>query len=219
MFLIVAALVSNWCDAQTILSGSELFGKDRKNGFYMTLSIEDKYLEKDWPTFLSRFGNVSQTKETYTIPAASIPDLTSEPVTVTSKIISEQRGKTKIFASFEIGGVAVSQELDGYAAVEKLMKDFYTYAMQYEDVRLAEKDAGESQKNYDRVKKTGSRIARDIERNKREKESLLKKIEDNKLELEKLLQEQTANLQDLENAKIAIEEKQKSLNTVKNRKP
>ncbi len=28
--------------AQTILSGSEVFGKDRKEGFYMTLNIEKK---------------------------------------------------------------------------------------------------------------------------------------------------------------------------------
>ena len=36
--------------------------------------------------------------------------------------------------------------------------------MQNEDVRLAERDAEESQKNLDRVNKTGDRIARDIEK-------------------------------------------------------
>ena len=35
--LLVASFASF---AQTILSGSEVFGKDRKEGFYMTLNIE-----------------------------------------------------------------------------------------------------------------------------------------------------------------------------------
>ncbi len=37
--LLVASLTGF---SQTILSGSEVFGKDRKEGFYMTLNIEKK---------------------------------------------------------------------------------------------------------------------------------------------------------------------------------
>jgi hypothetical protein len=216
---IVTILNTQTLFAQTILSGSELFGKDRKDGFYMTLSAEKKFIEKDWPLFLAKYGSVSQNRDVYNIASASIPDLTSEPVNLMTRIISDQKSKTKVFASFDIGGTPVSSGSSNYYEVEKFMKEFYAYAMQNEDVRLAERDADESQKNYDRVEKTGKRIVRDIERNKREKETLLRKIEENKQELERLLQEETANKQDLENAKIALEEKQKSLSTVKTRKP
>lgn len=204
--------------AQTILSGSELFGKDRKDGFYMVLSVEKKFIEKDWPLFLAKYGSISQNKEVYTIASASIPDLTSEPVNLMTKIISDQKAKTKVFASFDIGGTAVSNSSTSYYEVEKFMKAFYAYAMQNEDVRLAERDAEESEKNLSKVEKTSKKIARDIERNKREKESLIRRIEENKQELEKLLQDEIANKQDLENAKIALEEKQKSLSTVKTKK-
>jgi len=217
--LIITLLATKTLFAQTILSGSELFGKDRKDGFYMTVSTEKKFIEKDWPLFLAKYGSVSQNRESYTIASASIPDLTSEPVNLMTKIISDQKTKTKVFASFDIGGTSVSSSSSSYYEVEKFMKEFYAYAMQNEDVRLAERDAGESQKNYERVEKTGKRIVRDIERNKREKESLTRKIEENKQELEKLLQEEIANKQDMENAKIALEEKQKSLSTVKTKKP
>lgn len=216
--LLIVILAGNSLFAQTILSGSELFGTVRKEGFYMILSVEKKFIEKDWPLFLAKYGSVSQNKDIYNIASASIPDLTSEPVNLMTKIISDQKSKTKVFASFDIGGTAVSNSSTSYYEVEKFVKEFYNYAMQNEDVRLAERDADESEKNLGRVEKTGKRIARDIERNKREKESLLRKIEENKQELEKLLQEETANKQDLENAKIALEEKQKSLSTVKTRK-
>lgn len=216
--LIIALLAGKTLFAQTILSGSELFGSARKEGFYITLSAEKKFVEKDWQLFLAKYGSVSQNKDIYNIASASIPDLTSEPVNLMTKIISDQKSKTKVFASFDIGGTAVSSSSGSYYEVEKFMKEFYAYAMQNEDVRLAEKDTEESEKNLSRVEKTGKRIARDIERNKRETESFIRKIEENKKELEKLLQEEIANKQDLENARIALEEKQKSLSTVKTKK-
>lgn len=215
---IAALFIANGLFAQTILSGSELFGKDRKQGFYMTLSIEKKHIEKDWPLFIGKFGSIAQNREVYNIASASIPDLTSEPVNLMTKIINDQKNVTRIFASFDIGGTPVSNSSSNYYEVEKLLKEFYGFAMQNEDVRLAERDAGESEKNLSRVEKTGKQIARNIERNKREKETLLRKIEENKKELEQLLQDEIANKQDLENAKIALDEKQKSLSTVKTRK-
>ncbi|MFD2522712.1 hypothetical protein [Emticicia soli] len=216
--LIVVVFLTNGLFAQTILSGSELFGKDRKQGFYMTLGIEKKYIEKDWPMFIGKYGSISQNREVYNIASASIPDLTSEPVNLMTKIISDKKTVTRIFASFDIGGTPVSNSSSNYYEVEKLLKEFYAFAMQNEDVRLAERDAGESEKNLSRVEKTGKQIARNIERNKREKETLLRKIEENKKELEQLLKDEIDNKQDLENAKIALDEKQKSLSTVKTRK-
>ena len=111
----------------------------------------------------------------------------------------------------------VSQNNKGFEGVENLLKDFYAFAIQNEDVRLAERDADESQKNLDRVNKTGDRIVKEIEKNKREKDNLLKKIEENRIELEKLLKDQITNKQDQENAKIALEEKTKAASVVKTR--
>lgn len=213
--LLVASFVGF---AQTILSGSEVFGKDRKEGFYMTINIEKKFIEKDWSLFISKYGGVAQSREVFNIAAANMPDISPDPINLMTKVISDQKVKTKIFASFDLGGGnTVSENNKAFRGVEKLLKDFYAFAMQNEDVRLAERDADESQKNLDRVNKTGDKLTRDIEKNKREKEKLLKEIEENRVELEKLLKDQTANKQDQENARIALEEKQKAASVVKTR--
>lgn len=213
--LLVASLA---CFSQTILSGSEVFGKDRKEGFYMTLNIEKKFIEKDWALFISKFGGVAQSREVFNIAAANISEVSPDPINLMTKVISDQKTKTKIFASFDVGGGnMVSENNKSFRGVEKLLKDFYAFAMQNEDVRLAERDSEEAQKNLDKVNKTGDRIVRDIEKNKREKEKLLKEIEENRVELEKLLKDQADNKQDQENARIALEEKQKAASVVKTR--
>jgi hypothetical protein len=217
--LVLALLVfSQLSFAQTILSGSEIFEKDRKEGFYMTINIDKKFIEKDWSLFISKYGGVAQSREVFNIASANFPEISSDPINLMTKVTSEQKLKTKIFASFDTGGGnMVSQNNKNFNGVEKLLKDFYAFAMQNEDVRLAERDAEESQKNLDRVIKTGDKIAKDIERNKREKEKLLKEIEENKVELEKFSQNQIANKQDQENAKIALDEKIKAASVVKTR--
>lgn len=204
--------------AQTILSGSEVFGKERKEGFYMTINIEKKFIEKDWSLFISKYGGVAQSREVFNIASANIPDISPDPINLMTKVSSEQKVKTKIFVSFDIGGGnTVSENSKSFRGVEQLLKEFYVLAMQNEDVRLAERDSDESQKNLDRVNKTGDKIARNIEKNKREKEKLLKALEENKIELENLLKDQIANQQDQENARIALEEKQKAASVVKTR--
>ncbi|AFK04919.1 hypothetical protein Emtol_3793 [Emticicia oligotrophica DSM 17448] len=205
--------------AQTILSGSEIFGKERKEGFYMTLSIDKKYIEKDWAIYISKYGGVSQNREIFSIASANMSEISPDPINLMSKVISEQKLKTKVFASFDVGGgQMVSENSINFSKVEKFLKDFYAFAMQNEDVRLAERDSEEAQKSLERVNKTGDKISRDIERNKREKEKLLKAIEENRIELEKLLNDQIANKQDQENAKISLEEKQKAASLVKTKK-
>ena len=217
--LVLALLVFGQLSfAQTILSGSEVFGKDRKEGFYMTINIDKKFIEKDWSLFISKFGGVAQNREVFNIASANIPEISSDPINLMTKVTSEQKLKTKIFTSFDTGGGnMVSQNNKSFEGVEKLLKDFYAFAMQNEDVRLAERDADESQKNLDRVNKTGDKIAKDIERNRREKEKLLKEIETNRIDLEKLLKDQIANKQDQENAKIALDEKIKASSVVTTR--
>ncbi len=204
--------------AQTILSGSEVFVKDRKDGFYMTLNIEKKFIEKDWSLFISKYGGVVQNRDVFNIASANLPEISPDPVNLMTKVSSEQKMKTKIFASFDAGGGnMVSQNSKNFDGVEKLFKDFYAFAMKNEDVRLADRDADESQKNLERVTKTGNGIVKDIERNKREKENLLRKIEENRIELERLIVLQTTNKQDQENARIALEEKTKAASVVKTR--
>jgi hypothetical protein len=214
----VLLIFTQICFAQTILSGSEVFGKDRKEGFYMTINVEKKFIEKEWSLFISKFGGVAQSREVFNIASANMPEISPDPINFMTKVISDQKTKTKVFASFDVGGGnMVSQNNKSFSGVEQLLKDFYTFAMQNEDVRLAERDSEESKKNLDRVNKTGDKIARDIEKNKREKEKLLKEIEDNRVELEKLLKDQEANKLDKENAQIALEEKQKAASVVKTR--
>nr|WP_299423243.1 hypothetical protein [uncultured Emticicia sp.] len=201
---------------QTILSGSEFFDKERKDGFYMNISIEKKFVEKDWSLFISKYGRVAQSKEVYNIKSANFPDISQDPINLMTKVTSDQKVKTKIFASFIVdGGNTISENINLINGAEKLLKDFYAFAMQNEDIRLAERDVEESLKNLDRVNRTADKLTRDIEKNKREKEKLLKEIEENKIELENLLKDQVANKQDQENARISVQEKQKATSILK----
>jgi hypothetical protein len=201
---------------QTILSGSEFFDKERKDGFYMNISIEKKFVEKDWSLFISKYGRVAQSREVFNIKLANFPDISHDPINLMTKVTSDQKVKTKIFASFDVdGGNTISENTNLINGAEKLLKDFYAFAMQNEDIRLAERDVEESLKNLDRVNRTADKLTRDIEKNKREKEKLLKEIEENKIELENLLKDQVANKQDQENARISVQEKQKATSILK----
>jgi hypothetical protein len=208
-------IISQLSNAQTILAGSELFEKARKDGLYFTINIDKKFIEKEWQNYISKFGKVSKSKETYEIGAAKMSDVSPDPVNFQTKLTGDKT-KTTIFCAFDTGGGnMVTNNTNNYSAAEKILKDFYQAAMHNESVRLAEKDVEASESNLERVVKTGDRLAKDIERNKKEKENLLKKIEENKLDLEKLVTDQTTNKQDQENAKIAVEEKKKALEQVK----
>jgi hypothetical protein len=218
VLLMAMLLGSMTAQSQTILSGSEVFGKDRKEGFYMNINVEEKFIKKDWEEFISKYGGINSSKGVFTIAKSKMNDIAADPVDFTSKV-SGEKGKSTVFVAFDTGGGnMVASSSSGYSGVEKLMQSFYSYAMHNEDVRLAEKDAEESQKSLDKVSRTGEKIAREIEKNKKEKENLLKKIEENKTDLEKLLKDQTANVQDVENAKMALEEKKKSVQVVKEKK-
>ncbi|MFN3851517.1 MAG: hypothetical protein ACK4NY_18915 [Spirosomataceae bacterium] len=201
--------------AQTILAGSELFEKARLEGMYFTLSVDKKYIEKEWPLYLQKYGKVTKTKDVVEVGGAKIKDISPDPVYIRSKV-SGDKTKTTVFCSFDVGnGISVTQSSTNYVAAEQILKEFYTQSMHNEDIRLAEKDAELSQDNYNKVVKTGDRLAKDIERNKREKENLLKKLDENKVELEKLLADQENNKKDQENAKIALDEKKKAIEQVK----
>lgn len=216
--LIFAVLLSFATKAQTILSGSEVFGKDRKEGFYMNINVEDKYIKKDWEEFISKYGGINSSKGIYSISKMKANDISPDPLEFSSKITGD-KGKSTVFVAFDAGGGnMINANSVGFSGVEQLMKAFYNYAMHNEDIRLAEKDSDEAQKNLDRVEKTGDKLARDIEKNKKEKENLLKKLDENKLELEKLLKDKASNAQDQENAKIALEEKKKTIQIVKEKK-
>jgi hypothetical protein len=215
LFLLNFLIISQLSTAQTILAGSELFEKARKDGLYFTVNIDKKYIEKEWQNYISKFGKVSKSKETFEIGAAKMSDISPDPINFQTKITGDKT-KSTIFCAFDTGGGnMVTNNTNNYPAAEKILKDFYQAAMHNEEIRLAERDVEESGKNLEKVVKTGDRLAKDIERNKKEKENLLKKIEENKTDLEKLLTDQTANKQDQENAKIAVEEKKKALEQVK----
>lgn len=216
--LIFAVLVSFASKSQTILSGSEVFGKERKEGFYMNINVEDKYIKNDWEEFISKYGGINSSKGIYSIAKMKAKDISPDPINFFSKVTGE-KGKSTVFVAFDTGGGnMITANSVGFSGVEQLLTSFYKYAMHKEDIRLAERDSEEAQKNLDRVEKTGERIARDIEKNKKERENLLKKLDENKLELEKLLKDKASNEQDQENAKVALEEKKKAIQIVKEKK-
>lgn len=204
--------------SQTINAGSEEFNKVRKDGFSMSLPIEQKNIEKDWLQYLNNFGDVEKSKGTYTLAKGKVPKISADPILIQSKVGSINN-KSTIFLGFDLGGGrSLPIDSEEFKEVERMMKDFYQTALMKEEIRLAEKDSDEAKKNQERVTKTSERLKRDTERNAKDLESLNKKIEENKAQAIQIQKDIDQNLKDIESAKTVLSEKSKVVEKLRNLK-
>ena len=165
--------------AQNIYIGSEIINNERKEGYYMVLFIKDKYIEKEWKNYIAMYGKVESQRNTYKINNAKMPFISPDTLNFVSTIRTIN-DNTVVFCMFDLGGgKTVSGKLGNYKEVEKLMSDFYVDAMIHQEIRFAEDDLDEAQKNYERTLRDAKKIEKDIENTKKEKDALLSKADKN----------------------------------------
>lgn len=179
VLLSILLLCTLFSKAQNIYLGSEIINNERKEGYYMVLFIKDKYVEKEWKSSIAIYGKVESQRNTFKINNAKMPFISPDPLNFVSTIRTIN-DNTVLFCMFDLGGgKTVTGKLGNYKEVEKLMRDFYEEAMIHQEIRFAEDDLDEAQKNYERTLKDAKKIEKDIENTKKDKDALLSKADKN----------------------------------------
>ena len=204
--------------AQTVYAGENTIDKAKVSGLYLTVQGDGKQIENDWETQLKTYGRVASSRGTYRITNASIPAISLEPINLMSTVKSSRKDAT-IFAAFDLGnGNFLTAGSPGYSAAETMLKDFASTSLYNQEVRTAQGNFDDAQKNHQKMVRNGERLQRDIENNAKEKDKLLKRLDDNAKELEKLEKDIETNKTDQSNAMTDLDSRKTNLETVKAKK-
>ncbi len=216
---ILACLANGQLQAQTVYAGEQTIDKQPMKGLILTVPLDGRQVEKDWEEQLKSYGRVSSSRSTYKVSTADIPAVSAEPLNLVSQLKTSRTSAT-VFVAFDLGGGNFIAPGNGnYDAAERLLKEFAAKAQYNQEVRLAEDNFNESQKNHQKLVRTGERLQRDQERNKKEKENLLRRIDENAKELDQLTKDLETNKSDQANALTDLDTKKKGVETVKTKKP
>jgi hypothetical protein len=215
---VISLLLPATTRAQTVYAGESTIDKTKLSGLYLTLQGDGRQIEKDWEDMLKTFGRLSASRGTYRVTNADIRDISPDPVNLTSTVKSSRTSAT-IFAAFDLGsGTFVKAGDSGYSAAERLLKDFASKTLYNQEVRSAELNFDEAQRNHQKMVRNGERLQRDIEANAKEKERLLKRIDENAKELEQLQKDFDINKTEQETALTELENRKKNVEAVKAKK-
>ncbi len=173
--------------------------KVQYDGVSASCVVDDKYVGKDWEAYLTKFGRVTTARGgTYRVAGANAPAIQAEPVNLISRV-TNSRGVTQVFLAVDLGNNNfVTTGTYQYTEAENMLKKFMDLTLLNEEQRVADKAVEESQKNHQKMVKTGDRLVRDIDKTTRELEQLKKDLEKNKTD-------QTSGLADMDTKRKAAE--------------
>jgi hypothetical protein len=191
--------------AQTVFPGKQTISKKEYFGLNLNTSIPVRYLGNYWEEYLNDVGRAKSRRGVYTVEKANLPGIADRGVEMTSQI-STSRNITQLFLAVNINGTFVSNFTDTtYKATEQFLKQFSTFAVARDEVRIAEEYYADAEKNHDRLQRNNERVTKEIERTQKK--------------LEELTQEQETNKTDLAGSVIDLDNKQKALELAKSRIP
>lgn len=191
--------------AQSVFPGKQTLNKKEYFGLNLNSSIPERYLESYWEEYLKSFGKVRTRRGIYTVDRALVPAIASKPLVMTSQV-STAGNISHLFLAVKINDTYVANFTDSvYRATEQFLKDFSSFAIARDEVRMAEEYYTEADRNHQRLQRDGDRIANEIER-------LQKRLEE-------LFKEQEINKKDLAGSVIDLQNKQKDLEAARARLP
>ncbi len=192
-------------NGQTIAPGKQTIDKIEYYGYNLSSSIQEKYLNTYWKTYLGKFGKVRSKKGAYQLQRSYIPNISAGPVDLTSTIQSSKNIST-LFMALNVNGAFITNNTDSnYASGEKFLREFLDYATGQEQIRVVETDFTDAEKNHKKLVKDSERITRDIERAEKE--------------LQKLKDEQVKVAAEIESANTFLQNKQKDVEATKSKVP
>lgn len=173
--------------------------KVQYDGVSASCVVDDKYVGKDWEAYLTKFGRVTTARGgTYRVAGANVPTIQAEPVNLISRV-TNSRGVTQVFLAVDLGNNNfVTTGTYQYTEAENMLKKFMDLTLLNEEQRVADKAVEESQKNHQKMVKTGDKLVRDIDKTTKELEQLKKDLEKNKID-------QTSGLTDMDTKRKAVE--------------
>jgi septal ring factor EnvC (AmiA/AmiB activator) len=202
-----------------VFSGTQEIDKGQREGAYSLVNSETKFTEKVWQSYMANFGKQITSKNGITIKNAKVESISTEPITLYSKVW-KQRDRTHVFvAAITANGDLVTNGHPKWVELEALLNNFKTRLELEEAVKSAENEQNNVTENHKKIVKNGDKLKDRVAENAKEKEKLLKKIEENKIELEKLLTDIETNKKDQLKALEEIEIKKKAVDEARTRLP
>ncbi|GHB64450.1 hypothetical protein [Persicitalea jodogahamensis] len=205
LLLLLGMVCTPDTNAQGVFPGKEnLNGKDYF-GLNLNSGIPSRYLENYWDEFLNTYGKTHSRRGVISVDRANVPSISHEPVEMLSQV-SSVRNISHVFLAVKVGNHFISNFTDStYTATENFLKEFSSYAVARDEVRMAEEYYAEADKNHKNLERDNERIVKEIERTQKK--------------LEELLRDQETNKADLAGSIIDLENKQKDLEAAKGRIP
>lgn len=205
LLALVGGLLSFSSKAQGVFPGKESLNGTDYFGLNLNSSIPSRYLENYWEDYLKTYGKTHGRRGVVTVDQANVPTISSESIELMSQV-SSARNISHVFLAVKVGGRFVSNFTDStYKATENFLKDFSSYAVARDEVRLAEEYYDEADKNHKSLERDNERIVKDIERTQKK--------------LQELMLDQETNKADLAGSVIDLANKQKDLEAAKGRIP
>jgi hypothetical protein len=216
--LYLSLLISNLGFGQ-VFSGSQEIDKTPREGAYTMVNSDAKFAEKSWQNYMASFGKQSSAKNGLISKDAKIASLSSDPLTLYSKVW-KQKDRTHVFASAVLAnGDIITNGHPKWAELESILNNFKSRLDLEEGVRAAENEQNNAAENHKKTMKNGEKLKDKVADNAKDKEKLLKKIEENKIELEKLLTDIETNKKDQLKALEEIEVRKKGVDEAKSKLP
>ncbi len=115
VFLTLCLFAAFFVNAQTqkivikVEHGHHLINALSKSGQYVIIGLDIKDVQSAWAKKLKGWGKVEESKGTYTVHGAIIPEISKNPVTIYSHVSTSNSG-TKVWWGIDLGSAMVTPQ-------------------------------------------------------------------------------------------------------------
>ncbi|AWV98717.1 hypothetical protein [Arcticibacterium luteifluviistationis] len=173
LFICLTAASSTF--GQHILKSSTLYEGEVFTTDYIFIRSEAKSLEKDWKTYLSKTGSVSDDKDLLTVKVNS-SDISRDLDKIISYIVDHKEFSAVHVILLDDNNRSLNVNQINPEALERLLFDFYDLAYYNEELRMANTDLELAEKLHDNAEKSKSRAERALASNLKSQEKYGKKL-------------------------------------------
>lgn len=217
--LFTALLISVVSLAQGVVAESSEIEIDKiaRPGLEIVLKLEKKQVKEYWKKHLKQYGKVETSGNEFNIKAAKVPSLSSDPVSIISKVDKTGKGVV-VFWAIDLGDKWVSSGGKGYTEAKKILQDFGITAYKNDindQIKEAEKNLKKAEKAQEKSEKEGEKLKNDLKKNGEDKIRLENDLVKNKEDKGKLEQDIESNKKDQSKKKEEVGEAKKALDKVK----
>jgi len=192
----------------------------QRKGFAVLILLEKSTIEKAWYKKVKELGKVDSRGEQYIVREAVLPNISSQPVGLYSKVVEKSKQGVEVWVGVDLGTEFVTSSHAKKDEIERMLYDFAleTYrvdlAMQ---VSEAEEVLAKSTKEYERSIATEQKIRNKKERNVEQKKDLLLRLQENKQDSLKLVKDLEMNKLEQTQDSVEVVKMKKAVEVVKNK--